>query len=202
MLTKLGRKGIVAIAAVAGLVVFLAGWFLLVAPVKSDISKTKAATANQISDDDSLRLTISTMRSIAAKLPQETAELAVLNQRVPDKAELAKLLRSITTTATDTGVALTSLTPSVPAALASAPGVSAVTVSLNVTGGYAAIEQFDSALEALQRTFLVTGFSLSGSSGQTSSTSSSSSASAGGITASFTGQVLVRSTATSTSTGS
>ena len=60
------------------------------------------------------------------------------------------------------GVKLISITPGTPTALDNAPGISSVTVQLSVSGGYAEIEQFDSALEGLQRTFLVSGFTFTG----------------------------------------
>jgi Tfp pilus assembly protein PilO len=192
----LGRRGIVIIGAVVGVVVLVAGWFLMVAPVRSDISKTKAATAAQTEQNDGLSLTLATMRSIAKKLPQEQAELAVLNKRVPDQVMIPSLLRAIQTAATATGVDLTSLVPGQPAALAGAPGISSVSITLAVTGGYAEVEQFDSSLEALQRTYLVSGFTLSGGGAAADSTTAATQAT---LSATLNGQVLVH-TATATAT--
>jgi type IV pilus assembly protein PilO len=188
---SLGRKGILSLGAVVCLVVLLAGWFLLVSPLKSDISKTKAATAVQISDNSSLSLTLATMRSIAQKLPQEKAELAALSQRVPDQLQVPALLIAIQDAATQTGVTLASLTPSPPVALVGATGISTVGIALNVSGGFAETEQFASALESLKRTFLVSSFSMAGGAASTTGASASE------IASTFTGQVLVR-TATAT----
>ncbi|HEX4018353.1 MAG TPA: type 4a pilus biogenesis protein PilO [Frankiaceae bacterium] len=199
---SLGRRATIAIAAVACLAVLAGGWFLLVKPVRSDISKVKAQTAQQQQDNDSARLQLSSMRAIAKNLPAEKAELAVLSQRVPSQVELPSILRSMQALAKASGVTLLGITPTVPAPLAGAPGISTVGVSLNVSGGYAEIEQFDSALEGLQRTFLVSGFTLTGggstpgAAGTPSATSSTSS-----ITANLTGRVLVR-TPAATSTAS
>jgi Tfp pilus assembly protein PilO len=184
-MTTLGRKGIFGIGAAVCLAVLVAGWFLLVAPVRSDISKTKAATATQTTQNDGLNLTLATMRSIAKKLPQEQAELAALNQRVPNQVLLPSLLRSITDLATDTGVTLGSLIPTQPQPLAGAPGIAAVGISLSVSGGYAELEQFDSSLEALKRTYLITGFTMATGGG------ASTDPSAVNVNASFNGQVLV-----------
>jgi type IV pilus assembly protein PilO len=183
-MTALGRKGIFGIGAAVCLIVLVAGWFLLVAPVRSDISKTKAATVTQTTQNDALNLTLSTMRSIAKKLPQEQAELAALNQRVPNQVLLPSLLRSITDAATETGVTIASLIPTQPTPLAGAPGIAAVGISLSVSGGYAELEQFDSALEALKRTYLITGFTMTGG-------GSSTDPAAVNVSASFDGQVLV-----------
>ncbi len=196
------------IAAVACLAVLAGGWFLLVEPVKSDISKVKAQTSQQQSDNQSSQLQLQSMRSIAKNLPAEKAELAVLSQRVPSQVELPALLRSMQSLAKASGVTLVAITPTVPAPLTSAPGISTVGISLNVSGGYAEIEQFDSALEGLQRTFLVSGFTLTGGgstaagtgSSTTSSTTTSATTSATTITADFTGRVLVRTPATAATT--
>jgi type IV pilus assembly protein PilO len=191
----LGRKGILSIGAVVCIVVLIAGWFLLVAPVKSDISKTKAATAAQTSTNSSLTLTLATMRSIAKQLPQEKAELAALSERVPSQLQVPALLRSIQSAATDTGVTLLNLTPSQPTPLVGAAGISTVGIALTVTGGYAETEQFDNALESLKRTFLVSAFTMAGGAGSAGASASSDDAE---ISTNLTGQVLVH-TATATS---
>ena len=194
-MNTLGRRGIVAVGAIVCVVVLLAGWFLLVAPVKSDISKTKAASAAQTTANSDLTLTLASMRAIAKKLPQEKAELAALAERVPSQLEVPALLRAIQDAATQTGVTLSNLTPSQPVALVGADGISTVSLALSVTGGYAETEQFDSALESLRRTFLVSAFTMAG--GAASATASASSTSDSNITTNFTGQVLVH-TATAT----
>jgi Tfp pilus assembly protein PilO len=172
------------------LAVLAGGWFLLVKPVRSDISKVKAQTSQQQQDNDSAQLQLQSMRSIAKNLPAEKAELAVLSQRVPSAVELPALLRSMQALAKSSGVNLLGITPTVPAPLTNAPGISTVGISLNVSGGYAEIEQFDSSLEGLQRTFLVSGFTLTGSG--TPGTSSGATTSTATITASLSGRVLVR----------
>jgi Tfp pilus assembly protein PilO len=202
---SLGRRPTIAIAIVACLAVLAGGWTLLVAPVKSDISKVKAQTSQQQSDNDSARLQIQPMRSIAKNLPAEKAELAVLSQRVPNEVQLPALLRSMQALAKASGVKLLSITPTVPAALASAPGIATVGITLSVTGGYAEIEQFDSALEGLKRTFLVSGFTLGGSvstagASGTSTPTPATSSTAVTINATFTGRVLVHSTITAATT--
>jgi Tfp pilus assembly protein PilO len=194
-MTTLGRRGILGVGAIVCVVVLIAGWFLLVSPVKSDISKTKAATEAQTSENSSEQLTLASMRSIAKNLPQEKAQLAALSSRVPDQVQLPALLRAIQSAATTTGITLTSLSPTQPAALANAPGISAVGISLAVTGGYAELEQFDSSLESLKRTFVVSGFTMTGG-GATAGVGNASDTSS--ITASFTGQVLVKTATAST----
>lgn len=197
---SLGRRSTIVIAAVACLAVLAGGWFLLVKPVREDISKVKAQTGQQQTDNDSARLQLQSMRSIAKNLPAEKAELAVLSQRVPNQVQLPAILRSMQALAKASGVTLSSITPTVPSPLASAPGIATVGISLNVSGGYAEIEQFDSSLEGLQRTFLVSGFTLTGG-GSSGTAGGSSSSSVASITANLTGRVLVHTTATTATTG-
>jgi Tfp pilus assembly protein PilO len=196
---SIGRRATIIVAAVAGIAVLAGGWFLLVKPVRSDISKVKAQTSQQQSDNDSSRLQLQSMQSIAKHLPAEKAELAVLSQRVPNQVELPSILRSMQALGKASGVTITSITPAVPAPLTGAPGIASVGVNLAVSGGYAEIEQFDSALEGLQRTFLVSGFSLTGAGGSSGAGTPTASTTTT-ITAAFTGRVLVHTTATAATT--
>jgi Tfp pilus assembly protein PilO len=146
------------------------------------------------------------MRSIAKNLPVEQAELAALQKKVPNQVELPTILRSMEYLGITSGVKLLTITPSAPTPLDSAPGIASVQIGLTVNGGYAEIEQFDSALEGLQRTFMVSAFTFTGNGTATSSSSSSSSSSSANapvsITASLTGRVLVHTTATAGTTTS
>ncbi|HEX4429780.1 MAG TPA: type 4a pilus biogenesis protein PilO [Frankiaceae bacterium] len=197
---SIGRRATIIVAAVAGLAVLAGGWFLLVKPVRSDISKVKAQTTQQQSDNDSSRLQLQSMQSIAKHLPAEKAELAVLSQRVPNQVELPAILRSMQALAKASGVTLATITPAVPTPLTGAPGIDTVAINLAVSGGYAEVEQFDSALEGLQRTFLVSGFTLTGSGG-TSGAGTPAASTTTTITATFTGRVLVHTTAPAATTG-
>jgi Tfp pilus assembly protein PilO len=206
---SLGRRATIAIAAVACLAVLAGGWFLLIKPARSDIAKTKAQTAQQQADNQSAQLQLASMRSIAKHLPAEQAELATLQKKVPSQVELPAILRSMQSLAISSGVHLTSFQPTVPSPLTNAPGISSVGIVMSVSGGYAELEQLDSALEGLQRTFMVSGFTFTGTGGTstssiTSTSSSSSSSSSGApdlITATFTGRVLVK-TPAAAATGS
>lgn len=202
-----GRKATIIVAAVACLAVLVGGWELLIQPTRSSISKTKAQTAQQVQDNQSAQLQLQSMRSIAKNLPAEQAELTALQKKVPNQVELPTVLRSMQFLAVTSGVKLLSITPSTPTPLDSAPGIATVQVGLTVNGGYAEIEQFDSALEGLQRTFMVSGFTFTGNGTATTSSSSSSSSSSTtaanapvSITANLTGRVLVHTTATAGTT--
>jgi Tfp pilus assembly protein PilO len=205
---SIGRRATIIIAAIACVAVLAGGWFLLIQPTRSSISKTKAQTAQQQADNQSAQLQLASMRSIAKHLPAEQAELASLQKKVPSQVELPAILRSMQSLAIASGVHLLSFAPTVPAPLANAPGISSVGIVMSVSGGYAELEQLDSALEGLQRTFMVTGFTFTrsggtsaGSSSSSSSTTPSSSAGNDLITASITGRVLVK-TAAAAATGS
>jgi Tfp pilus assembly protein PilO len=189
---SLGRRPTIAIAAVACVAVLASGWFLLVKPVKKDISAVKAQTVEQTANNASLLLQLGPMRTIAKNLPAELIELATLSQRVPDQVQLPALLRSMQAVAKDSGVTLKGITPTLPTPLAAAPGIASVGIVLNVSGGYAELEQFDAALEGLKRTFQVSGFTLTGGAAAGAATAD--------ITATFSGRVLLHSTAAAATT--
>src|ERR1700760_4879491 len=92
-------------------------------------------------------LLIQPTRSSISKTKAQTA----LQKKVPNQVELPTILRSMQYLAITSGVKLLSITPGAPEPLENAPGISSVAVQLSVSGGYAEIEQFDSALEGLQR---------------------------------------------------
>ena len=202
---SIGRRATIAIAAVAGLAVLIGGWFLLIQPTRSSIAKTKSETATQEQSNQSAQLELQSMRSIAKNLPAEQAELAALQEKVPNEVELPSILRSMQALAKTSGVTLLTIAPTTPSPLSNAPGISVVNISMSVVGGYAEVEQFDSALEGLQRTFLVSGFSLTGSGTTTATTSGSSTSSSSptdsvNVTANLSGSVLVKTPAATATT--
>jgi Tfp pilus assembly protein PilO len=190
----IGRTQSLVIAALLVVVVMAGGWLGLVKPAKSSVSNLKTQATTQESGNASLRLQLAVLKDLARRLPQQQAELARITTKVPNQAQLANLLRQLVVSAKDAGVSLTGLTPTQPADLVGAPGIKYVDLVITFSGGYAEVEQFDSALEGLSRTLMVKDFTLGGATSTTGTTgtSSSTSASTSTISATFNGRVLVR----------
>jgi Tfp pilus assembly protein PilO len=202
----IGRRETVVIGIVLMILVIVAGWFLLVKPTSSKVSQLKRQAADQQQTNEATRNQIAVLEGQKKQLPADEAELAKLAQRVPANVELPSLLRQMQQAAGDSGVTLVGITPTQPAPLTGANGIDAVGVTLVVTGGYAEVEEFDSTLENLSRAFLVSGFTLAGTSGASGTAAStptggSNAGSDKTVSATFNGRVLLRS-ATTPSTSS
>ena len=164
--------------ATAALVTFilLASWFFLVSPKKSEAADIQARTQGQLSANDGLRTKLITLQQQSTKLADQQAKLAAIRQHLPGTVAEAALIRSLSEAATATKVSLTSLLPAEPAPVsvtASTGGATAtvpsgtlmlVRVDISAQGSYYNLELFLNKIEQMQRSFLVTGFTLGGDS--------------------------------------
>jgi type IV pilus assembly protein PilO len=177
------------LAALLALAILVAGWFLLVAPKRSEAASLRDQTATQEDANERLLQQLAVLKAQQAELPQQRAKLAVMRTQIPDNPALPTLIRDLTDAGKKVGVSIDSMAPSVPvpataavpaapvatttetttegtdtaAAAAAAPAASPlfqVPLNLNVTGSYFELEQFVNKLEGLKRSFLVTGFTL------------------------------------------
>jgi Tfp pilus assembly protein PilO len=183
---------------VAGLVavaVFVAGWFLVVAPKRSDAAALKTQNSKAQAANDQLRAKLEELKALAPQLPKREAEFAAIRRQIPDNPALPDLVRQLTAAAKKSDADLTALAPAPPIALvATAPttpgGAAAsseqllqVPLTLTVKGSYTELEDYVSRLEKLRRVLLVTGFAL------TSETDTESGAS--DLSLSLTGRVFM-----------
>jgi Tfp pilus assembly protein PilO len=165
-----------AISLVALLAILAGGWFLLIAPERSEAAELRAqAEAEQLTNEQ-LETQLEVLRARAVQLPAKRAELVEVAEKVPAGPSLPELVRALTAAARDAGVALTSVTPGAPAALAApvpaapvapvegaaavpgpaASGLSEVPVVLEAEGDFYELEQFLAELEDLPRALRVT----------------------------------------------
>jgi Tfp pilus assembly protein PilO len=186
------RKHLYAMAAGLCLAVLVGGWFLLISPKKAQVADIRSQVSTQESTNDGLRSQVQALQVLQAKLPQQQASLAQMQSKVPKEAALPELLRVLNQSAIASGVKLTGLTPTPPAAVPNAGGVSGVDVTLKVSGDYVALEQYQLALERLPRAFLVNGVTIASGSG---TSSGSAAAAADELTATINGRVLLQPTA-------
>jgi type IV pilus assembly protein PilO len=156
--------------------IFVASWFLLIGPKRSDAAALRSQKVEQDAKNQSL-------------IQQQEAFLAQIRRQLPDNPALPTLIRNLTSAAGKSGVELTSLTPELPVAVLApvavvaaptattapadegsaapapvaappAPTLYQVPITVKTSGSYFETEQFLNKLEGLKRSFLVTGFSL------------------------------------------
>jgi Tfp pilus assembly protein PilO len=175
-----------AFTAVAVLVVFAAGWFLLVKPQRSHASDLRSQTLTQQQQNQQLLSQISALQAEEKSLPAQQAALQKFGTEVPDNPAEPTLIRQLSASANGSNVDLVSITPGTATVLSAAAAASAGTtslsgapsaagqlvelpVALSISGDYADIESFFMSLEKMPRSLLVGSWTLCGSSGSGSS---------------------------------
>jgi Tfp pilus assembly protein PilO len=162
-------------AALAAVLVLLAGYFLLVSPTRSTADEVSAQVQAQNDANDATQLRIDALKAQYKNLPDLQKDLAALQTHLPTTPQMPALLRSLSTAAARSGVTLVSVTPANPTALstngqaagpltsanASAPGaVSDYPVAIAIQGNFANVKLFMASLEAIPRSVLVTGLNV------------------------------------------
>ena len=178
----------VAVAVLASLVVLTGGWYLLVAPTRTEAAELREQAGLQEVTNAQLETSLEVLRDKSARLPEKRAELAEAAERIPVGPALPDLLRALEGAAASAGVELTSVTPTAPTAVvadtpvaaapadpAAAPaapaaptapatpastGLSAIELTMAVVGDFYAVEQFVVLLEELPRALRVTGLTM------------------------------------------
>ena len=165
------------LSAAAVLLSFVGGWFLLVAPQRSEAAELRVRTATLDSAAARSNTVLNQLIEQAKELPAKQAELADLRAKIPTTEDLPGIVRQLTTAANVTAVQLTSIAPAAPEAVpavvtsgapaavadpGAAPvvGLQRVTVSLSVQGNYFAAQEFLRRIEGLSRAVLVTDVAL------------------------------------------
>lgn len=144
------------VAVVAAAVLGLAGWLLLVSPVRSDTAALTDQTATVTQQVDMLRTEISTLQAQQAQLPRYRADLQAAQAALPTSAALPDFLRSLQALGTATGTTVSGLNATEPTATtggAPVAGVGAVyriPITLTVKGDYAALTAFVAGLQQVQ----------------------------------------------------
>ncbi len=159
-------------AVVLTLGLLAAGWFLLIAPKRSEVATLKASTETQNSANVSLRADIAQLKLDSASLPQRQADLAVIKQQLPETPDLPTFVRAVRAFAVGTDeneppVVINSITPSPPTAVSAgdaaaggaataSTGLMQIPVAMDVTGTYAEITSFLQQLQGeMKRVYLI-----------------------------------------------
>lgn len=121
------------LAAVLVLAILAAGWFLLVAPKRTEAAEIKDQTASQEQANASLVQKLNVLKAQQADLPKQRAILANLRTNIPDNPSLPSLVRDLTAAGRKVGVSIDSMAPSPPVAVVVAPTVVAAPPAAETT---------------------------------------------------------------------
>lgn len=164
-------------AAIVVALILVAGFMLLVQPQRSEAASLKEQTLSQEASALALQTKVAQLKAQEKDLPRQQARLAEIRTRLPETPALPSLIRSLSVAADSAGAELVTLAPSAPvdlsggapagapagsvtgapaAAPSSAGTLKEVPLRIEVTGSYAALTQFLTQIEGLQRSMLVT----------------------------------------------
>ena len=159
-------------AGLSAVLLLAAGWFLLVAPQRTNAEEIQASVEAQEATNRQTEAQIATLKAQFKDLPEIQKQTAAIRTKLPTTPGMASLLRQLSTLAKTSGVTLVSVTPTQPAPLQGAGatsaqasldapgGVNQIPVSLGVTGRFANVRLFLSGVEKMQRAMLVTSLSI------------------------------------------
>src|SRR5215218_385373 len=108
------------LAVVLILAVLAAGWFLLVAPKRTEAAELQDQAASQNAANARLLTELDMLKQQQTELPQKQAELAVMRKQIPDNPALPTLIRDLTQAGRKVGVSIDNMSPAVPAPVAAA----------------------------------------------------------------------------------
>lgn len=203
------------VTAVTVAVVLGGGWFLLVAPKRSEAADLRDQTQVQLAANDTLALRIEQLAAQYEQLPAERARLAELRRNIPATPALPALIRDLSAAARASGAELVSVAPgtitplvqggtpvAAPTPAAGAEGsteapaaaptaaLQYIPVTLTTEGSFVALKRFLHGLEELDRSFLVTGIAANVTSDEESVTTE--------LTSTVQGRVFLNRGATTT----
>jgi|GEM_PF-975491 len=142
----MNRRGVL-IGAGIGFVALLAWYFLLFAPVNSDVKKAEDNVSAAQTDETSKRSELQRLQS--EKLQAGTAEDSArrLDQLVPASAELAAFIDNANTIAIRSGIDFLSISPTPPSVGNGVAGALTITMSMQIEGTFYDLLKY---LDALQ----------------------------------------------------
>jgi Tfp pilus assembly protein PilO len=168
------------------LLVFTAGWFVVLAPKRGAISDLRVQRLAAEQRSQQLAPQIAMLQEQAKGLPEQRRRLATFRKRMPPVVALPALVRDVTAVARHADATVVTIAPGVPAtptapavpapaapgatppAAPTAPAPAAgtatsflvVPLAVTVTGTYGQLESYLDGLESLSRPILVTGIAV------------------------------------------
>lgn len=104
----------IVLTVVASVAIMAAGWFLAVAPKRSEAAELRTLAADQVAANSVLETELQVLQAKAKELPKEQAKLAAISAKIPDNPALPGLVRDLLAAAESSGVELVSISPGTP----------------------------------------------------------------------------------------
>jgi Tfp pilus assembly protein PilO len=149
-----------AVAAVAGVAVVLLFFVFFLKPKLSQITDVRDQVQQAQDQTDSLRIQLARLKQAQREQPQTQARLAIFDRLLPSTPDLPALIRQLQSAASASGMDLVSIAPSPPSNLTGGTGIQAISVNIQINGGFFRLETFLTRIEDLQRAIEVTSMSI------------------------------------------
>lgn len=117
-MTVMRKWSLLAAALVVAIVA--AGWFLLIAPKRSEAAGIRADAASKDAANAQLVQQLEILKAQQADLPRKRARLATLGKLIPNNPALPTLVRNLSAAGKKAGVTIVSLEPALPVPLVEA----------------------------------------------------------------------------------
>lgn len=133
--------------------------FFLVLPKMGQVSTAKEDLASAQSDGQALLTQKNALEDTKAEAPENRRIIDEVHAQLPPTADEPGLLLLLNNAATNAGLDLTTISPSVPA-FDETIGLSVISVSVSASGTYNDVTQFAYSIETLPRAAKITSLSL------------------------------------------
>lgn len=156
------KRGLVLGLVGAAVLVVLAWYFLLFAPLSSDIDSTHNRVTEEQRNALDLRATVQRLEELSAKAPQQQATLRRLNAAIPATPDLADFILQANRIASESGIDWLSVSPAPPAATVGGTN-STIVLAMQIEGGFYQVLDYLNRLEDLERLVVVDAVNISAS---------------------------------------
>lgn len=148
------------VAGAAALLVVVVFLLVFLNPKLGEIADVRDQIAGEQETRQSLQIKLEQLQNAERAAPATVARLAKFDRLLPPTPDLPALIRQLQGSATASGINLRSIAPSPPQPLANSTGISSISVTLQVQGGFFRLESFLARLEDLQRVAEVTSLAI------------------------------------------
>jgi Tfp pilus assembly protein PilO len=158
----------------AALAVLLVWYFLLWSPRGKAIDEAKSRQQTASDAADELEARLNQLRDAQRNEAATRAQIAQLQEAIPDEANLAQFILDANDAATRSGIDFLSISPTPPAAgdavdpatgAAAAGAPSQIALNVSITGGYFQVLDFVNRLTDLPRIVVIDALNVSGAAG-------------------------------------
>ena len=144
------------------ILIAVAYFFLVFQPQGRNIEEARLAAEAMEQREQELTLELRRLESLRDNAPELQAKLQRLDAAIPtNDPQLAQFILLVEEAANTSGIEWLSVAPGLPAAVEGVPGALAVSISMNVTGGYFQVQDFLVRLENLSRALKISTIALS-----------------------------------------